>query len=165
MAIMALVRLGPKNAASAMARIKKGAASRASVQREITASVQPPKYPAMMPKGTPRPSAIATETTPASKEACAPQIRRDSTSRPNSSVPSQCAAEGALRTAPQSVAEGSGIGRMGASNAIAQKKTTSTPPSMALRWLRNFFQTRFSGRAERTGSAALSASMVMGVAG
>ena len=43
MAIIALVRDGPRNAAKAMARIRKGAAKSASVQRDIMASVQPPK--------------------------------------------------------------------------------------------------------------------------
>ena len=43
MAIIALVSDGPKKAARAMARIKNGAANSASVQREIIASVQPPK--------------------------------------------------------------------------------------------------------------------------
>ncbi|CFU08015.1 Uncharacterised protein [Bordetella pertussis] len=43
MAIMALVRLGPRKAASAIARIRNGIASSASVAREMTLSVQPPK--------------------------------------------------------------------------------------------------------------------------
>ena len=42
MAIIALVRLGPRNAASAMARIRNGVASIASVMREISASGQRP---------------------------------------------------------------------------------------------------------------------------
>ena len=41
-AIIALVRLGPRNAASAIARIRNGQASIASVMREISASTQPP---------------------------------------------------------------------------------------------------------------------------
>ena len=41
-AIIALVRLGPRNAASAIARIRNGQASSASVMREISASGQPP---------------------------------------------------------------------------------------------------------------------------
>ena len=43
MAIIALVRLGPRKAASAMAKIRNGIASMASVAREMTASIQPPK--------------------------------------------------------------------------------------------------------------------------
>ena len=42
MAIIALTRLGPRKAASAMARIRNGIASSASVRREIAPSIQPP---------------------------------------------------------------------------------------------------------------------------
>jgi hypothetical protein len=52
-------------------------------------------------------SEMHTETTPASSDARAPQITRASTSRPISSVPNQCCAEGALRTRLQLVATGS----------------------------------------------------------
>ena len=52
-AIIAFVRLGPRNAASAIARIRKGQASSASVIREISMSVLPPAYPASSPAGTP----------------------------------------------------------------------------------------------------------------
>jgi hypothetical protein len=42
-AIIALPRLGPRKAASAMARIRNGQASIASVKRLIRASSQPPR--------------------------------------------------------------------------------------------------------------------------
>ena len=42
MAIMALDRLGPRKAASAIARIRNGTASMASTMRDSTASIQPP---------------------------------------------------------------------------------------------------------------------------
>ena len=60
---------------------------------------------------------MSTETTPASSDARAPQMTRDSTSRPISSVPNQCAADGALRIALQLVASGSYGATTGASNA------------------------------------------------
>ena len=60
-----------------------------------------------MPIGTPSASEIDTDTTPARIEARAPQMMRDSTSRPSSSAPNQCAALGAARTALQLVASGS----------------------------------------------------------
>ena len=41
-AIIALVRLGPRNAASAMATMRNGIASIASVMRMMTPSSQPP---------------------------------------------------------------------------------------------------------------------------
>ena len=75
--------------------------------REITPSNTPPINPASKPIVTPATSEMKTDTTPASIEARVPQITRDSTSRPSSSVPNQCARFGALRIAPQSVASGS----------------------------------------------------------
>ena len=50
---------------------------------------------------------MPTDTSPALSEARAPQMMRLSTSRPTSSVPSQCAHDGGLRTALQLVAMGS----------------------------------------------------------
>ena len=97
MAIIALVSDGPRNAARAMARIRNGQASIASTTRPITESIQPPANPASNPSGTPTPDAMPTETSPASMVARAPIITRDSTSRPFSSVPNQCRADGALR--------------------------------------------------------------------
>ena len=67
-------------------------------------------------------TAIATEMTPASSEARAPQIMREKMSRPSSSVPSQCAADGALRIAAKLVGDGSGIGSTGARSASSAKK-------------------------------------------
>ena len=90
-----------------MARIRKGTESMASVMREISASTQPPASPASIPSGTPTASAAATERPPAISEARAPQRVRDSTSRPFSSVPNQCASEGGLRIRDQEVAVGS----------------------------------------------------------
>ncbi len=90
--------------------------------------------------------AMATETMPASSEERAPQTMRARMSRPISSVPSQCAAEGAVRIAPQSVATGSGIGRSGARIARATKKATSAVPNIADLWWRNFFNARFPAR-------------------
>ena len=96
-AIIALVRLGPRNAAIAIARIRNGQARKASVMREISASTAPPMKPAARPIGTPSSSEIETETTPASSDARVPQTTRERTSRPMSSVPNQCVADGAWR--------------------------------------------------------------------
>ena len=98
-AIMALPRPGPRNAASAMATMRNGIASMASLMRIISPSTQPPTEPERRPSGTLSASAMVTGMTPASSDARAPQIRRDSTSRPTSSVPSRCAADGGFRIA------------------------------------------------------------------
>ena len=147
-AIIALGSDGPRKAASAMARIRKGAARSASVKREMTASVQPLRYPASTPSGTPRATAIRTDTTPARSDACAPQIMRERTSRPISSVPNGMRRGGGLRTADQSVSAGPGIGRSGARRATATKKTTMPPPSSAAGFLRNLAQARLCRRRQ-----------------
>ena len=72
LAIALAAFLGPRNAASAMARIRNGQASMASVIRLIKASMKPPRYPEIRPNGTPTPSAIPTEMAPAVSEARAP---------------------------------------------------------------------------------------------
>src|SRR5271154_7318816 len=130
-AIMALLRLGPKNAASAIARIRNGQASMASVMREISASTQPPTYPASKPIGMPHASEIDTDTIPARSDALVPHTTRESTSRPISSVPNQCAALGALRIALQLVVNGSYGATSGASNASSTKKTTTPSATIA----------------------------------
>ena len=89
MAIMALVRLGPRKAASAMATMRNGMASMASVMRMMSPSSQPPVHPDRSPSGMLTTSAIETGITPASSEARAPQMRRERMSRPTSSVPSR----------------------------------------------------------------------------
>ena len=68
------------------------------------------------------PAAISTETTPASRLARAPKITRVSTSRPFSSVPIQCASDGALRIAVHEVAIGSYGAISGAKIATADEQ-------------------------------------------
>src|SRR5208282_5190609 len=152
-AIIALVRLGPRNAASAMARIRNGQASMASVMREISASAQPPAYPANKPMGTPNASEIDTDTTPARSEARVPQTTRESTSRPISSVPNQCAALGALRIALQLVASGSYGATSGASNASKTKNTTTPSATIAPRRRARRLSARQPGECTGNGNA------------
>jgi hypothetical protein len=92
-------------------------------------STQPPRKPAARPIGTPISSEIDTDTTPASSEARVPQITRDSTSRPISSVPNQCSAEGALRIAPQLVAMGSRRDPRRAQRQHDEAETMASPSS------------------------------------
>ena len=137
MAIMALVRSGPRNAASAMARIRNGQASMASTTRPTTASTRPPANPASSPTGTPMPPAISTDTTPASSDARVPNTTRDSTSRPFSSVPIGCCQDGALRMAVQLVATGSYGDTSGAATATPTNTAITTRPSTAAGRVRN----------------------------
>src|SRR4051812_47873919 len=61
-------------------------------------------------------------------DARAPQTTRESRSRPSSSVPSQKAAEGGLRTARKLVFVGSARPRWGAAIAASAKTRTRAPP-------------------------------------
>ena len=61
----------------------------------ISSSSEPRRAAATSPSGTPTPMPMPTATSATAIEIRAPTIIIDSTSRPNWSVPSQCAAEGA----------------------------------------------------------------------
>ena len=106
-----------------------------------------------MPRGTPISSEIDTDTMPASNEARVPQITRDSTSRPISSVPSQYCALGALRMAAQLAAIGSSGAIHGANRASTMNATTTARPTSApcRRLRRN--QARRQGPDSGTGAA------------
>ena len=60
-------------------------------------SVQPPKKPAAIPAAEPIVAEMATATTEMRSEARIPAITREATSRPNWSVPIQCAVDGAAK--------------------------------------------------------------------
>jgi hypothetical protein len=60
----------------------------------ITLSTQPPKNPAMPPRTAPMIMAATIRITARGSVIRAPNRTRENTSRPSSSVPNQCAAEG-----------------------------------------------------------------------
>src|SRR5438874_10834159 len=111
--------------------------------------------------GTPNASEIETDTTPARSDARVPKITRASTSRPISSVPNQCAADGALRTALQLVAIGSYGDRIPASTATAMKNTTTPSATMAPRRRASRLNARRPGEASRTTPTASAVTEVM----
>ena len=152
-AIMALVRLGPRKAESAIARIRNGQARKASVRREMKASTTPPTKPAARPMGTPRANEIETATTPASSDARVPQTTRESTSRPMSSVPNQCTADGAWRIALQLVSMGSKGAIHGAPSAMTTNAATTTRPKSALGRRASFSQARRHGPVTARGAS------------
>src|SRR5262249_330245 len=112
--------------------------------------------------GTPASMASNTESTPASKETWAPQITRDSSSRPRSSVPSQLWASAGLRIFAQFVAWGLYGASHGAPSAVAVKTTIITAPMRARRRRMNRRSKRrphgqgegFSGSAGAMGARA-----------
>jgi hypothetical protein len=107
--------------------------SMASARREITMSAQRPPSAASRPSGTPITAAPSTATTPAARLARAPNSTRDSTSRPFSSVPKGCVAEGGWRSRDHEVSSGSKGAIQGASSAASTKASTTTSPNIASR--------------------------------
>ena len=71
-AIMALVRLGPRMATTIIASNRYGKASSTSTVRMITASARRPKYPEMTPRITPSSAAMPSATTPTTSAMRAP---------------------------------------------------------------------------------------------
>ena len=90
-AVMALRMLVPSTAISTIARRMAGNENSNSMKRMRTMSTGPPKYPAAMPITPPPINPTDTATAATFTEMRAAWITRDRTSRPNSSVPNQCA--------------------------------------------------------------------------
>ena len=107
MASIALNRLGPSAAASAMVSTSEGMESITSIMRIIMASPRPPSTPDKQPSSEPIPPAITTTASPALIDCWLPASTRLNRSRPTSSVPNQCSADGACRRAVKSSALGS----------------------------------------------------------
>src|SRR5216684_7877309 len=73
----------------------------------------------------------ATTLLPTNKEIRAPQIRRERMSRPSSSVPHQCCAEGVCKRFGKSMCAGSCGAIQGAKIAEKTKMDTNTTPTAA----------------------------------
>src|ERR1039457_158202 len=73
----------------------------------------------------------ATTLLPTNREILAPQIRRERMSRPSSSVPHQCCAEGVCRRFGRSMCAGSCGAIQGAKIAEKAKMVTNTAPTAA----------------------------------
>src|ERR1700741_392584 len=85
-------------------------------------------------------------------------------SRPRSSVPNQCCAEGALRTSDQLVAMGSKGGAKGANTAITMKAAITASPTTAplrLNSRRSARRAGLSSSSEITGRAPMTASVML----
>src|ERR1700722_15152582 len=149
-AMAASLMSAPRRAATVKARISGGNEKRASIVRMITESTAPRKNPAISPRGMATTAARATISNDTRNEIRAPQIRRLRMSRPRSSVPSQCEAEGPALTALMSWASGAcgatGGAKMAATITISRKPS----PAMAQRWCRK--RTQNPGR--RSGSSS-----------
>jgi hypothetical protein len=92
---------------------------------------------------------MLTDTSPASSDARAPQMTRDATSRPISSVPKMYIALGALRTALQLACSGSCGAIHGANSASRMKNTTTANPTSAPRRRMKRRSTRWPGVSSR----------------
>ena len=85
----------PSAPVTAMASTMAGKDNKVSIMRPTNSSSQPPMYPAQIPMGTPKHTAIETAKQLAYKAARAPYNNRLKISRPKSSVPSQFNFDGA----------------------------------------------------------------------
>ncbi|CAH0326539.1 hypothetical protein SRABI106_04690 [Rahnella aquatilis] len=106
-ASMALNKLGPSAAASAMVNTSDGTDSMMSIQRIISASTTPPTTPEKQPSNEPVVPAMITTASPAATDCWLPISTRLNRSRPTSSVPNQCSAEGACKRSVRLMAFGS----------------------------------------------------------
>ena len=104
---MALNKLGPNAAASAIVSTSEGIDSMISISRMISASLRPPSTPERQPSSEPLIPAISTTARPAAIDCWLPISTRLNRSRPTSSVPNQWDSEGACRRAVRSIALGS----------------------------------------------------------
>ncbi len=88
-ATIAVMVDGPNTAANMIASNSAGNASSRSLPRSRTRPGNPGAMPIMIPSGVPTRPATPTDTIPTNRVVRAPTISRDSTSRPNWSVPSR----------------------------------------------------------------------------
>ncbi len=141
-ASMALNRLGPSAAASAMVSTREGMESIMSITRIIMASPRPPSTPDKQPSSEPIPPAMATTASPAAMDCWLPTSTRLNRSRPTSSVPNQCCADGACKRAVRSSAFGS-CGTIHGDSTISNSiRIMITPPASVsglLRSIQNSF--------------------------
>src|ERR1041385_3642776 len=85
----------------------------------------------MLPTTSPNANEKPTTLMPTSMEMRAPYIARESMSRPNSSVPNQCAADGGVKRAGRSIAAGSCGAIHGANTATTTNSVTRSTPNVA----------------------------------
>src|SRR5579884_2205960 len=91
----------------------------------MTSSIHPPQYPAISPRPTPTVIAIASTSTPTAREMRAPAMTRLRRSRPRSSVPKGCAADGGRSLS-------SGAIRRGSNGAAARPATARTSRNVTM---------------------------------
>src|SRR5687767_11610993 len=125
-------RLGPRTAASAMARRSPGKARNTSMTRTSASSSQPPTQPDAAPSATPTSSEIASVAAPTTNETRAPYSRRVSTSRPSASRPSGWAPSGGRSRSSSVVASGSPGATNGAARPARHIASSTSAPARAV---------------------------------
>src|SRR5690554_3434724 len=136
---------GPSKAEAVMAKIKNGKLKKTSARRIIKTSIRPPKYPAKAPSTRPILKEIDTDTKPTDSEILPPYRVRAKMSRPISSVPNQCSAEGGWLRARKSARLGSYGVSQGAHKASKEKQTSTIRPTRANLFALNRRQTARPG--------------------
>ncbi|MCY1510368.1 hypothetical protein D9M68_447440 [compost metagenome] len=124
--------LAPTTASSPSASSRPGKASRALLKAMMMRSVQPRTKPVSTPIAVPSTTANDTVSRLIQTLVDAPTIRRLSTSRPNSSVPSQNCALGGLSRDAKLMPSGSRGVHTAPSRAAARTMAMMAPPTAAL---------------------------------
>src|SRR4051794_10651262 len=121
------VRPGPAIATMTAARMKLGMTWNISAKRMRRRSTLPPKKPAVAPITMPSTEAASAAAKPTAREIWMPCAIPERTSRPSSSVPSQCSAEGGAITSSV-IMPGSRPETTGYARAIAKSARMKSPP-------------------------------------
>ncbi len=103
MAMIEVTMPGPATAASMIAESTAGNAKVKSLIRMMSSSVQPLRAAAIRPRHTPKVRPMLTAMTPTMMVERAPTSSSETISRPSTSVPSQCAADGGRSLAAMSI--------------------------------------------------------------
>ncbi len=120
---------GPSSVTTSSASRIGGKHSTTSAVRTAKNSARPRNQPASSPSTVPTKQATAADAKATVSEVRAPQMMRESTSRPNSSRPSMLPGSQAARRFATSWRTGSGSGRMGAAMAASTISATAPPGS------------------------------------
>ena len=135
-----------------------------SPSRMISSSTHPLRAAAISPSEAPTSSPMPTAMTPTTIELLAPTSSSETISRPSTSVPSQCVAEGGLSLCATSISyAGHGV-QIVDSSAAEITNSVSTPPVMKLRWRSARCKKPLPDRPGSDGTAASGGAVFNGIA-
>ena len=149
----------PKYAARTKTSTKNGSDSVRSTSRMMAASTQPRCHPAIRAAAAPSVVAATAAISPTARETRAPKTSWDHRSRPRSSVPSRCSADGASNGAPLERSGGCTVTASARTAAPTTRISISVPAMNSTRVLRRigvrlWLRRRRRAAAEPSGTSA-----------